>query len=111
MSVGSIVVPFRGLLVSALTVGAAQNAVGVRRWREDQADEEVSDLGQTQGDEVAVAWMLAPCFDQVTVSKAFASIERVMRPLPAGVLPDLLTIGALSGLCVNGQSDLPMGGQ
>ena len=51
---------------------------GVRWLGEDQAGEEVSDLGHAQGDEVAVSWMVAPFFDRVTVRKACASIERVM---------------------------------
>ena len=68
----------RGLLVSSSPVRAAQNMFGVERLGEDQADEKVSDLGQAQGNEGAVAWMKAPFFDRVTVRKAWASIERVM---------------------------------
>ena len=68
----------RGLLVSSSPVRAAQNMFGVERLGEDQADEEVSDLGQAQGNEVAVAWLKAPFFDRVTVRKAWASIESVM---------------------------------
>jgi len=78
VSAGLVVVSFRGLLVSSSPVRAAQNMFGVERLGEDLADEEVSDLGQAQGDEVAVAWMEAPFFDRVTVRKACASIERVM---------------------------------
>ena len=52
--------------------------VRVRRLAEDQTDEEASDLGQAQGDEVAVAWMKAPFLDRVTVRKAWASIQRVI---------------------------------
>ena len=78
MSAGSIVMLFRGLLVSSSPVRAGQNVFGVERLGEDQADETVSDLGQAQGNEGAVAWMKAPFFDRVTVRKAWASIERVM---------------------------------
>ena len=69
---------FRGLSMSTAPVRAGQNMFRVERLGEDQADEEVSDLGQAQGDEVAVAWMKAPFFDRVTVRKACASIERVI---------------------------------
>ena len=43
--------------MSSAPARAAQNVFGVRRLGEDQADEEVSDLGQTQGDEIAAVWM------------------------------------------------------
>jgi len=78
MSAGSVVVVFRGLLMSSSPVRAFDDVLGAARRCEDEAYEQVAYLGQTQGDEGAVAFGLVLFFERVTVRNAWASMERVM---------------------------------
>ena len=67
---------FVGVVVASSS--GAEHVRGGAVGRRSSRREEVSDLEQAQGNEVAVAWMKTPFFDRVTVRKAWASIERVM---------------------------------
>lgn len=67
-----------GLLVSSAPVGTLQCVFRTGELCPDEAGEQSSDFGQCQGYEFAIARVLAPFFDRVTVRKAWASMDRVI---------------------------------
>lgn len=66
---------FGALLMASPPGGAVQGVLRVRRVGPQEPDEEPSDLGDGQGDQLAVG---SPFFDRVTVRKACANMDSVM---------------------------------